>query len=61
MALLDQRIKVDAEKHLALIFERLKEEPHDWAGGDLVVEGLAAQVDKFWVHLDVISGNNISP
>ena len=35
---------------------RKKKEPHDSARRNLVVEGLAVQVNKRWVHLDVIPG-----
>ena len=31
-----------------------KKEPHDRACRNLVVKGLAVQVDKRWVHLDVV-------
>ena len=46
LALLDGRVDVDDEVHLALVLVRQHEESHDVGKRDLVVERLAVQVEE---------------
>ena len=55
LALLDGRVDVDDEVHLALVLVRQHEEPHDVGQRDLVVERLAVEVEERGEHLDVVA------
>ena len=55
LTLLDGRIQVDTEVHLSMIFVRQQEESHDRGNRNLVVEGLAVEVDEVRIHLDSVA------
>ena len=52
LTLLDGRVDVDDEVHLALVLVGQHEEPHDVGQRDLVVECLAVEVKERGEHLE---------
>ena len=54
LTLLDAGVQADHKEHLALVLVGQQEEPQHRGVGDLVVEGLAVEVQEGGVDADVV-------